>query len=145
MPFSYNPFVTVHVDDVIGGEFFHVHETQSGEADKDKGVTDESEVGILKLIRDDGFQFFFCQIGSFLAVGTDMELREWVTGYLAVIMRSQHNTFQPHATLPDGSVCQSSVIAEIDRELFDELRCQFQHGYVCAAVVQLNELFHVIS
>jgi hypothetical protein len=54
-----------------------------------------------------------------------MELCKRVTGYLAIIVRSQNNAFQPHAALPDGSVCQFYVSAEIGSEVLDELRGKF--------------------
>jgi hypothetical protein len=41
-----------------------------------------------------------------------MKLCKWVTRNLAVIMRSKNNAFQPHTTLPDGSVGKSSVRAD---------------------------------
>ena len=60
---------------------------------------------------------------AYLAVGADVELRERVTGNLAVIVRPQHNTFQPHTPLPDSTVSQSSVCAEVGGKVLDKLWC----------------------
>ena len=44
---------------------------------------------------------------------------------LAIIVRPQHNTFQPHTALPDSAACQSSLRAEIGSEVLDKVGCQF--------------------
>ena len=130
-----NPFVSIDIHDVVSSQFLHVDEREGGEADKDEDVTHKGEVVILKLMRHDGFQLVFGQELPFLAVGADMELSEGVAWYLAVIVSSQHNTLQPHATLPDSGIGQSSVCAEINGKVLDELWRQFQHRHVRATVM----------
>ena len=100
-----NPLVTVDVHDVVRRQVFHVNEREGGKAYEYKNVTHEGEIVILELMGYDGFQFALSQELPFLAVGANMELRERVTGNLAVIVRSQNNTFQSHAPLPDSTVC----------------------------------------
>ena len=65
------PFVAVDVHDVVRSQFLHVNERQRGEADKDEDVANESQVGIVELMRHDDFQFVFSQELPFLAVGAD--------------------------------------------------------------------------
>ena len=91
----------------------------------------------------DSLQFLLGQELPFLAVWADMKLRKRVTGNLAVVMRPQHNTFQPHTPLPDSAVSQSSVCTEVGGKVLDKLRCQFKHRHIPATVVRLNELCHI--
>ena len=63
--------------------------------------------------------------------------------------------FQPHAALLDSVIGQSSLSAEVNRKVLDELWRQFQHRHVRAAVMRLDalgsaaslveELGHVLS
>ena len=122
-----NPLVAVDVHDIVRRQVLHVDEREGREAHEYKNVTHEGEIVILELMGYDGFQFFLGQEFPFLAVRTDMELRERVTGDLAVVVCPQHDTFQPHTSLPDGSVSQSSICTEIGCEVLNELWCQFQH------------------
>ena len=125
MPPADNPFVTIDFHDVIRSQLLHIDEGKGGEADKDKRITHKGQVGILKLMGHDGLQFFLCQIRPFFAVRANVELCKWITGNLAIIVRSQNNAFQPHAALPDGAACQSSLRAEVGSEVLDEVGCQF--------------------
>ena len=93
----------------------------------------------------DSLQFFLGQKLPFLAVGADVELRERVTGNLAIIVRPHHDTFQPHTSLPDSSIGQPTVCAEVGSEVLDELWCQFQHRHIRATVMRLDESRHILS
>ena len=57
---------------------------------------------------------------------------------------SHHNTFQPHASLPNSAISQSSVGAEVGGKVLDKLWCQFQHRHIRATVVRLDELCHIL-
>ena len=78
MPLADNPLVAIDVHDVIRGQVLHVDEREGGEAHKYKNVTNKDEIVILKLMSYDSLQLFLGQKLSFLAVGADVELREWV-------------------------------------------------------------------
>ena len=78
------PFVAVDVHDVVRSQFLHVNERQRGEADKDEDVTNEGEIGVVELMRNNSFQFVFGQELPFLAVGTDVELCERVLAVASV-------------------------------------------------------------
>ena len=120
-----NPLVAVDVHDVVRRQVLHVDERKGGEANKDEDVTNEGKIVILELMGYDSLQFFLSQELSFLAVRADVELRERVTGNLSVVVRPQHDTFQPHTPLPDSSVSQSSVYTEIGCEVLDELKIDY--------------------
>ena len=81
-----DPLVTVDVHDVVRRKVLHVDEREGCEADECKNVTNEGEIVIVELMGYDGLQFFLCQELPFFAVRADVELRERVTGNLAVIM-----------------------------------------------------------
>ena len=68
MSMSDYPFVTVDIYDVVRSQFLHVNERQRGEADKDEDVTNEGEIGVVELMRNNSFQFVFGQELPFLAV-----------------------------------------------------------------------------
>ena len=121
MTFRDNPLVAIDVHNVFRCQFLHVDERQGGKTDKDEDVTNKCKISIFKFMHNDGFQFILRQEFSFFAVGADVELCERVTRNLAIIVRSQNYTFQPHTALPDGSVCQTSVSAEIGGELLDKV------------------------
>ena len=53
--------------------------------------------------------------------GADMELIEDIALYLAVIMGTSYNSFQVHTRQPDSRTGKSSVIAEVNAELLDEV------------------------
>ena len=122
-----NPLVAIDVHDVVCGQVLHIDEREGGEAHKDEYITNEGETVFVELMGHDSLQFFLGQKLPFLAVRADVELCEWVTGNLSVLMRSQYNTFQPHTPLPDCSIGQSSVCAEIGSKVLDKLWCQFKH------------------
>ena len=50
-----------------------------------------------------------------------MELIEDIALYLAVIMGTSYNSFQVHTRQPDSRTGKSSVIAEVNAELLDEV------------------------
>ena len=78
--------------DVVRSQFLQVHERQGSKIHENEEVTDEGEVGILKLMRHHHPQFFFCKESTLLALGADVELRKHVALYLAVIMRTAYNS-----------------------------------------------------
>ena len=145
MTFTDNPFFTVDLHDVVRSQFLQVHERQGSKIHENEEVTDEGEVGILKLMRHHHPQFFFCKESTLLALGADVELRKHVALYLAVIMRTAYNSFQVHARQPDGGTGKPSVISEIDGKLLDEVGCEFLHGYIRATEIHLKEVRHVVS
>ena len=67
-----NPLVAVDVHNIIGSQVLYVHECQCRPTDKDEDVTDESKVGILKIIGHHLFQLFLRQELTFLAIRADM-------------------------------------------------------------------------
>ena len=73
---------------------------------------------------------FLRQELTFLAVRADMKLCKGITEDLAVIVRSHHDSLQPHAALPDCAACQSSLHAEAGGEVLDEVWSQLQHRHV---------------
>ena len=73
-----------------------------------------------------------------------MELGEDIALYLAVVMGSSYNSFQVHTRQPNGRTCKSSVIAEVNGKLLDEVGCQFLHGYVAASVAYLQEVRYIV-
>jgi len=50
-----------------------------------------------------------------------MELRKHVALYLAIVMGTAYYSFQVHTRQPDGGTGKTSVIAEIDGKLLDDL------------------------
>ena len=62
---------------------------------------------------------------TLFALGADMELCKYIALYLAVIMSMAYYSFQVHARQPDGGTCKTSVIAEIDGKLLDEVGREF--------------------
>ena len=112
VPVADYPFVAIDVHYVVRSQLFHVNEREGCKADKDEDVANEGKIIVLKLMRHDGFQFVFSQELPFLAVRTDMELGKWIAWNLAVIVCPQNDTLQPHATLPDSGIGQSTVCAE---------------------------------
>ena len=78
MAFADNPLVAIDVHDVVRSQLFRVNKREDGKADKNENVAHKGQIIVLKLMRYDGFQFVLCQELPFLAVGADMELREWV-------------------------------------------------------------------
>ena len=104
----------------------------------------KSQIVVLELMGYDSLQFFLGQELPFLTVGADVELCKWVTGNLAVVVRPHYNTFQPHTPLPNSTVSQSTVCAEIGGKVLDELRRQLQHRHVCTTVVGLDKLCHIL-
>jgi len=54
-----------------------------------------------------------------------VELRKYIALYLAVVMSMAYYSFQVHARQPDGGTCKTSVIAEIDGKLLDEVWREF--------------------
>ena len=125
--FADDPLVAVDVHNIVRRQVLQINEREGGKAYEYKDVTNESQIIILELMGYDGLQFFFGQDRPFLAVGADVELGKWVAGNLAVVVCSHHDTFQPHASLPDSTVGQSTVCTEVGGKVFDELWCQFQH------------------
>ena len=145
VPLADDPLVTIDVYDVVRGQVLHIDEREGSEAHEYKNVTNEGEIVILELMGYDCFQFIFGQELPFLAVGADMELRERVTGNLAVVVRPQHDTFQPHTPLPDSAISQPTVCAKVGGEVLDKLWRQFQHRHIRATVVRLDEVCHILS
>ena len=145
MTMADNPLVTVDIYDVVGCQFLHVNEREGSEADKDEDVANKGQIVIFELMSNNSFQFVFGQKLPFLAVRTDMELRKWVTGNLAVIVCSQYNTLQPHAALPDSGIGQSPVCTEVGRKVLDELWGQLQHRHIRATIMRLDKLGHILS
>ena len=99
-----NPFLAVHLHDVVRSQFLQVHERQGGEVHKYEKVADKGKIGILKLMRHHGFKFFFCQECAFLTLGADVELCEHVALYLPVVMGTAYDSFQMHARQPDSGL-----------------------------------------
>ena len=112
VPVADYPFVAIDVHYVVRSQLFHVNERGGCKADKDEDVANEGKIIVLELMGHDSLQFILGQKLSFLAVGTNVELGERVTGNLSVIVRPQNDTLQPHATLPDSGIGQSTVCAE---------------------------------
>ena len=140
-----NPLVTVDVHDVVRRQVLHVDEREGGETHEHKNVTNKGEIVILELMGHENLQFILGQKLPFLTVGADMELRKRVTGNLAVVVCPHHNTLQPHTALPDSGISQSSVCTEVGGKVLDKLWCQFKHRHVCATVMRLDKLSHILS
>lgn len=83
----YNPLLTVHIHNLVRGQFPDVCEAECGEAGKDKQVSGESKRGIGKLMLDKLPDFPLRKILPFLHVGRDAELRKRVSRYQTVVMR----------------------------------------------------------
>lgn len=145
MTLADNPFLTIDLHDVVRSQFLQVHKRQGGEVHEHEEVTHKGEVRILKLMRHYPLQFLFSQKGTLLALGTDMELCKHVALYLAVVMGAAYDSFQVHTRQPDGGTGQTSVIAEIDCKLLDEVGGEFLHGYISATEIHLKKVRYVVS
>ena len=85
--FGNNPFLAVHVHNLVRGQFPDVCEAECGEAGKDEQVTGESKRGIGKLMFDKLPDFSLRKIFPFLHIGRDTELRKRVSRYQPIVMR----------------------------------------------------------
>ena len=68
MSMADNPLVTINVHNVVRSQFLYVNKREGREADKDEDVTNEGEIGVVELMRNNSFQFVFGQELPFLAV-----------------------------------------------------------------------------
>ena len=145
VPFGDYPFLTVHLHYFVHCKLFHVHERQGGKTGEDEQVSYQCKGGISKLMRHDSFDFILCQILTLLYIRADVELCKRVSRYQSVIVRTHHDTFQPHAVQPDGGVFQSPFGGKISRKLLDEVGCKFQHGHIRPFVERLDKGYDIVS
>ena len=138
------PFLAVHLHDLIGGEFFQVHERKGSEGGENEQVTHEGGVAVGKLVSHKFFQFVLREELTLLRVRAYMELRERVSRYLAVEVRTHHHTLEPHAVQPNRGVPVSFHRTEVHGEVPDEVGSEFEHGYVAAVVLVADKLFRVV-
>ena len=138
------PFLTVHLHDLIGGEFFQVHERKGSEGGENEQVTHEGGVAVGKLVSHKFFQFVLREELTLLRVRAYMELRERVSRYLAVEVRTHHHTLEPHAVQPNRGVPVSFHRTEVHGEVPDEVGSEFEHRHVAAVVLVADKLFRVV-
>ena len=129
------PFLAVHLHYIVGGEFLQVHERKGGEGGEDEQITHEGGVTVGELVQHQCLQLVLRKELTLLRVRTDMELRERVSGYLAVEVRTHHHALEPHAVQPDSGVPISFHRAEVHGEVPDEVGGEFQHRHIAAVVL----------
>ena len=129
------PLLAVHLHYIVGGEFLQVHERKGGEGGEDEQITHEGGVTVGELVQHQCLQLVLRKELTLLRVRTDMELRERVSGYLAVEVRTHHHALEPHAVQPDSGVPVSFHRAEVHGEVPDEVGGEFQHRHVAAVVL----------
>ena len=115
------PLLAVHLHYIVGGEFLQVHERKGGEGGEDEQITHEGGVTVGELVQHQCLQLVLRKELTLLRVRTDMELRERVSGYLAVEVRTHHHALEPHAVQPDSGVPVSFHRAEVHGEVPDEV------------------------
>jgi len=129
------PLLAVHLHYIVGGEFLQVHERKGGEGGEDEQITHEGGVTVGELVQHQCLQLVLRKELTLLRVRTDMELRERVSGYLAVEVRTHHHALEPHAVQPDSGVPVSFHRAEVHGEVPDEVGGEFQHRHIAAVVL----------
>ena len=129
------PLLAVHLHYIVGGEFLQVHERKGGEGGEDEQITHESGVTVGELVQHQCLQLVLRKELTLLRLRTDMELRERVSGYLAVEVRTHHHALEPHAVQPDSGVPVSFHRAEVHGEVPDEVGGEFQHRHIAAVVL----------
>ena len=112
------PFLAVHLHDLIGGEVFQVHERKGSEGGEQ--VTDKGGVAVGKFVCHQCLQLVLREELTLLRVRVYMELRERVSRYLAVEVRTHHHTLEPHAVQPNRGVPVSFHCTEVHGEVSDE-------------------------
>ena len=138
------PLLAVHLHYIVGGEFLQVHERKGGEGGEDEQITHEGGVTVGELVQHQCLQLVLRKELTLLRVRTDMELRERVSGYLAVEVRTHHHALEPHAVQPDSGVPVSFHRAEVHGEVPDEVGGEFQHRHVAAVVLVADKPRRVV-
>ena len=144
VPFCKYPLLAVHLHNLIGGEFLQVHEGKGGEGGEDKQITHEGGMAVLELVRNQCLQLVLREERTLLRVRADMKLRERVSRYLAVEVRTHHHAFEPHAVYPYRGVPVSFHRAEVHGEVPDEVGGEFQHRHVAAVVLVADKPRRVV-
>ena len=129
------PLLAVHLHYIVGGEFLQVHERKGSEGGENEQVTHEGGVAVGKLVSHKFFQFVLREELTLLRVRAYMELRERVSRYLAVEVRTHHHTLEPHAVQPDSGVPVSFHCTEVHGEVPDEVGSEFEHRHIAAVVL----------
>lgn len=137
------PLLAVHPHYLISGEFLQVHERKGGEGGEDEQVTHEGRVAVGTLVRHQCLQLVLCKELALLRVRAYMELRERISGYLAVEMRTHHYPFEPHTVQPNRGVSVSFHRTEVHGEIPDEVGGEFLHRHVAAVVLVADKLCRV--